>query len=64
VNGDADDVRELLEEVVDDERWRIIELVAVETLLRTVHDLGVPTQARVDAAAALLQAAQSRQGVS
>lgn len=36
--------------------WPAIHDIAVETLLRVVHDLGAPTQARVDAAAALLAA--------
>lgn len=40
----------------DEWPWYAIRDVAVETLLRVVHDLGAPTQARVDAAAALLTA--------
>lgn len=40
--------------------WENIRDVAIDTLLVTVHDLGAPTQARVDAASALLAAAQAR----
>lgn len=43
--------------------WRAIRDVSIEALLRVVHDLGAPTQARVDAASALLAASQNTESI-